>query len=210
MPDKKSFLISCAAHALLIFGAVGLVRPVRYDVEAGSGGMEISLVAAPPAEKSGSAEEQAQIGVRGEAVNLPPVRPAAEAQVAGDGSSPVPGKEPITFYLPGGAASGRMSRFRNPAPEYPYQAIREGQEGVVMLDVSLDAAGRPAAVEINRSSGFPLLDRSAFQAVKRWRFDPARIGFSPVQARIRVPVRFVLENGVKRRLALGPASERGE
>ena len=211
MRAKKSFLLSFAAHAFLLFGTAGLmIRQAGYEVESGSGGMEISLIAAPPAEKSGSAEAQAQIGDRGEAAILPPVRPAAEARVAGDGSSPVPGNDPVTLYLAGGAASGKSGRFRNPAPEYPYRAIVEGQQGVVMLDVSIDSGGRPTAVEINRSSGFPLLDQSAFQTVRRWRFGPAHVGFVPVQAKIRVPVRFVLENGVKRRLALRQALGQAE
>ena len=191
-----SFLVACGLHVTLLFGAAGLVaRPPRYDVQGGTGGVEISLIAAPPAAAKLQAPPAASETPEKNA------EPAAErihsTPRAGDGSSLIPGEDPTTFYLPGGAA-GAGGRFANPAPAYPYEAIRQGQEGLVALDVSVDRNGYPVRVQIRRSSGFPLLDQSALQTVQRWRFDPAIVGFLPVEAKVRVPVRFVLEEELKR------------
>ncbi|MDO8730682.1 MAG: energy transducer TonB, partial [Candidatus Omnitrophota bacterium] len=177
-----SFLLACGLHAVLLFGTAGLfVQPPRYDVQSGSGGMEISLVAAP-ARPAGnpSALSVPEAGPESEEDGLTEEKAeAAGAGAVGDGSSPVPGQDPTTFYLPGGAASGTGGRFKNPAPAYPYQAIRENQQGVVVLEICVDKNGRPTSVEVAQSSGFPLLDQSALWTVRRWKFDPAHVGFIP-------------------------------
>ncbi|MCS6849596.1 MAG: energy transducer TonB [Gemmataceae bacterium] len=82
----------------------------------------------------------------------------------------------------------------NPAPEYPREALEAGQEGVVRLRVRVGVDGRPVAVSVDRSSGYPLLDRSALTTVQRlWRFVPARSGGVPVEKEVIVPVRFRIE-----------------
>jgi protein TonB len=187
-----SFLISFGLHAALLFGTAGIfVQPPKYDVEAGSGGVEVSLIAAParqvpagPALPTPKTETQEE----GPIVETAPEAAGPE----GDGSSPVPGQDPTTFYLPGGA-SGTGGRLKNPAPAYPYAAIRQGQQGLVVLEVLVDKGGRPASVEIHQSSGFTLLDQSALWTVRRWKFDPAHVGLIPTNARIRVPIRFMLD-----------------
>lgn len=196
-----SFLISFGLHAALLFGTAGIfVQPPQYDVEAGSGGVEVSLIAAParmdgtqtgfPVSKTKAQEEEPIVETTEEAVP-PPQQPKA-AGPTGDGSSSVPGQDPTTFYLPGGA-SGTGGRLKNPAPAYPYPAIRQGQQGLVVLEVLVDKGGRPTSVEIHQSSGFPLLDQSALWTVRRWKFDPAHVGPIPTNARIRVPIRFMLD-----------------
>ncbi len=165
----RSFLIACGLHGIALFGNTGMIaRAPSYDVQAGTGGVEISLIAALPASAP------------------------SESGISKTVSEPAGKNTATTFYLPGGAATAGGGRFRNPAPAYPYEAIRQGQEGLVILDVSVDKNGYPTGVEISQRSGFPLLDQSALQTVWRWRFDPATIGFLPVKAKIRVPVRFVL------------------
>jgi protein TonB len=63
---------------------------------------------------------------------------------------------------------------------------------VVIVNVEVDADGRAADVSLSRSSGFPLLDQAALEAVRRWTFEPAREGGFPVASRVDVPVRFSL------------------
>lgn len=82
---------------------------------------------------------------------------------------------------------------RNPKPDYPPDARRQKQEGVVYLLVSIDARGRVEEVQVERSSGFELLDEAALKAVRQWEFEPARRGDTPVATRVRVPIRFKLE-----------------
>ncbi|MGB1016685.1 MAG: TonB family protein, partial [Nannocystaceae bacterium] len=43
--------------------------------------------------------------------------------------------------------------------------------------------------EVSRSGG-PAFDRAALQAIVAWRFEPAKQGGAPLQARIRVPFAF--------------------
>ncbi len=80
----------------------------------------------------------------------------------------------------------------NPLPRYPPAARRRGIEGTVMLEVLVSPAGLPDRVEILRSSGSGLLDEAAVEAVRRWRFRPARRGREAVEGRVSVPVTFRL------------------
>jgi len=68
------------------------------------------------------------------------------------------------------------------------------QEGVVLLRVQVGTDGSAADVELARSSGYPLLDAAALEAVRRWRFEPAEVGGFPVSSQVDVPVRFSLED----------------
>ncbi len=78
-------------------------------------------------------------------------------------------------------------------PVYPELARRRGEQGRVMLRVGVDPAGRPISVSVATSSGFPILDSSALNAVRAWRFVPATRGGRAVPAVAEVPVQFRLE-----------------
>lgn len=82
---------------------------------------------------------------------------------------------------------------RNPAPRYPPLARRMGQQGKVVLRVLVNAGGDPAKVEVRASSGSDVLDEAALDAVKRWRFVPARKGEQAVDAWVLVPITFSLQ-----------------
>lgn len=81
----------------------------------------------------------------------------------------------------------------NPAPAYPAMARRMGEQGRVVLRVHVSAAGRADEVEVQASSGYGRLDASAGDAVRRWKFAPARRGNEAVPAWVLVPVSFKLE-----------------
>lgn len=86
-------------------------------------------------------------------------------------------------------------RYRTtPRPEYPEDARRAGREGRVLLRVLVDDQGRSQQVEINRSSGSDLLDRAAVDAIKNWRFYPARYGDRAIESWIKIPIEFALAN----------------
>jgi len=78
----------------------------------------------------------------------------------------------------------------NPAPSYPQAAKRKGIQGKVMLNVIVKADGTPATVQVYHSSGFSVLDDAALEAVRQWKFVPARRGGEFVQANVVVPVDF--------------------
>lgn len=93
-------------------------------------------------------------------------------------------------------ASGSSSepRFRVPpsAPEYPKASRMRRQEGTVLLEVKLGTQGEQLQIVLLKSSGFPLLDRSALKAVKGWQFLPQEINGQGVSHVVRIPVRFEL------------------
>jgi protein TonB len=71
---------------------------------------------------------------------------------------------------------------------------RLGETGRVFLRVHVLPAGTPDQVEVRTGSGFPRLDNAAVDAVKRWRFVPAKQGSELVAAWVIVPISFSLEN----------------
>lgn len=81
----------------------------------------------------------------------------------------------------------------NPAPDYPSISRREGEQGLVLLRVQVTPNGTAASVELQTSSGSTRLDQAALEAVKKWRFVPAKRGEQPVSASVTVPVSFSIE-----------------
>ena len=82
----------------------------------------------------------------------------------------------------------------NPKPEYPSIARSMGWQGKVMLRVKVSEEGLSDAVEIEYSSGHDILDESALEAIKQWRFTPAKRGETPIASSIIVPIIFTLQD----------------
>ncbi len=82
---------------------------------------------------------------------------------------------------------------KNPAPPYPPLSRRMGEEGKVILRVSVNAQGTADNVEIKTSSGSQRLDDSAQKTVRNWKFIPAKRGDTAVQSWVLVPIIFKLE-----------------
>lgn len=80
----------------------------------------------------------------------------------------------------------------NVAPSYPESARRRGEQGRVMLRVTVSTEGSPMDVSVADSSGHPTLDEAAVSAVRRWRFTPATQAGRPLVATAEVPVVFHL------------------
>jgi protein TonB len=117
----------------------------------------------------------------------------AISDASGDGSSEIPGKDPTTLQSSEGALTkAKPSYLRNPPPRYPEISRRLGEEGVVLLFVVVDREGSAVEVRVDKGSGHSLLDEAAVKAVKRWKFEPARLGPLPVESKVRIPVRFQL------------------
>lgn len=77
-------------------------------------------------------------------------------------------------------------------PAYPAAPRRLGIQGTTMLRVQVLADGRIGDVLVEESAGHPELDAAATDAVRRWRFDPARRGMEAVAMWVRLPVEFRL------------------
>lgn len=121
------------------------------------------------------------------ASNLPspaaPVAALPEAKPA----PPGPAAEPVS------QARFDADTLRNPSPPYPPLARRMGEEGKVVLRVSVNPQGSADSVEIKTSSGSTRLDEAAQKTVRGWRFIAAKRGDTPVQAWVLVPIIFKLE-----------------
>jgi periplasmic protein TonB len=86
-----------------------------------------------------------------------------------------------------------MSYLNNPAPAYPNLSRRMKEQGRVVLRVLVSASGIAENVEVRSSSGSERLDHAAIDAVRRWRFAPARHGAETVAAWALVPILFQLD-----------------
>ena len=77
-------------------------------------------------------------------------------------------------------------------PAYPASARRLGVQGTTLLNVLVADDGRVANVVVAQSAGHPDLDQAAADAVRRWRFEPARRGAEKVAMWVQLPVEFRL------------------
>lgn len=92
-------------------------------------------------------------------------------------------------------ASMAIPRYReNTHPVYPWIARLKGYEGVVLLSAEIFSDGKVGTLKIKRSSGYALLDRSALDAVKAWKFEPGRRMGRSIPMWVDVPVKFVLHD----------------
>jgi protein TonB len=80
-----------------------------------------------------------------------------------------------------------------PILEYPELARHRGYEGLVLLEVLVDRQGKVAEMRVAVSSGYPILDQAALQAVKKVPFNPARKGTETVEDWVKIPIRFQLK-----------------
>lgn len=81
----------------------------------------------------------------------------------------------------------------NPNPDYPAIARQNRWEGTVRVLARVTAGGLVESVSLERSSGYAMLDRSALDSVRYWRFIPANRGGIPVFCDVSIPVAFKLE-----------------
>ena len=140
---------------------------------------------AGPAE-AGRHGTSAARGVGGSSAGAGADSPGEEGQHGGSpGRAAASGEGEVTFARPLGGYQTR--------PRYPESARRAGIQGVTRLRFEVLATGRVGRVLVEESAGFEDLDRAAVEAVKTWRFQPARRGDRPVPVWVTLPVRFELK-----------------
>ncbi|MBR3624242.1 MAG: energy transducer TonB [Selenomonadaceae bacterium] len=80
------------------------------------------------------------------------------------------------------------------APEYPYSAQQNGDEGTVVVRILLNKSGGIDEVTVSESSGHGSLDRAAVNAARRMRFSPGLDEYGrPVRCYVYKPFRFALQ-----------------
>lgn len=81
----------------------------------------------------------------------------------------------------------------SPAPKYPGDAMRAGQQGTTLLRATVEPDGTVSDITVEQSAGSRALDRAALQALRRWRFQPAYRNGVAIRSDVRVPVKFALD-----------------
>ena len=77
-------------------------------------------------------------------------------------------------------------------PRYPESARKAGAQGTTLLKLRVLENGKVGEVQIEQSAGRPDLDMAATDAVRRWLFEPARMGKQPIAVWVLLPVKFEL------------------
>jgi protein TonB len=104
---------------------------------------------------------------------------AAYAQTAARTNSVAP---PVVQTLIFGQGEGKQ-----PAPEYPRQAIRQGQEGKITVRFVVGETGKVTDAEVAVRSPWPLLNEAAVRTVRNhWRFRPGSTRAYEVQIRFEL------------------------
>lgn len=80
-------------------------------------------------------------------------------------------------------------------PPYPASAQARGEEGWVELQLMVGTDGKPYEVTVTDSMGMDEFSVAAVRAVKRWKFDAARMDGQTLDASTRFRLQFVLESG---------------
>lgn len=93
-------------------------------------------------------------------------------------------------YRVGGGVSAPKALY-SPDPEYSEEARKAKYQGTVVLWLVVGADGKPNQVRIQRALGMGL-DEKAMEAVRQWRFEPAKLNGQAVPVQINVEVNFRL------------------
>ena len=92
------------------------------------------------------------------------------------------------------SAKYKIGTIQNPHPEYPLIARKKGWQGKLLLNVLVGKNGEVIDINIVKTSGFEILDKTSIETVKNWKFIPARIGKKRIEDNLNIPVSFMLIN----------------
>ncbi len=213
-------ILGCVLGSLLLHVLLLTVLPSwRVEQTAPAAVLDVQLLASV-AEMAAPPQPAAPARVQQQPAQLPPSRAQAAtpamiaveavtpaAEVPRLAAAPASVAAPATASTTAAAPAASTSRnetvippsfsaayLRNPPPDYPRLAKHRGEEGTVMLKVLVTAEGAPVRIEVESSSGSRLLDAAAAEAVRGWRFQPARRGNQNIEDWARVPLRFRLDS----------------
>lgn len=152
------------------------------------------VLAPPPADLAPAPASVATLPAISEPAPAPgPPTPASSGPtVALPASAPIVASKPSTTTPEGVTRTARPQGGYQVRPAYPAAPRRLGIQGTTMLRVHVLADGRIGDVLVEHSAGHPDLDQAAMEAVRRWRFEPARRGADAVAMWVLLPVEFRL------------------
>lgn len=214
-PASMLRLLTVLVLLLHIWGLQHLLKPEEKLTPAEPLTMEVSMIAisapkpsvapprpAPPPPEKKPPPKQVQPKpvpkkappIVQKAPEYAPVEPVSEPQPApaSSAASSTPVTTTATNTEQFTEANFKANYAHNPKPDYPMIAKSRGWQGKVMLRVQVSAEGLSDSVVVERSSGHEMLDESALEAVKKWKFIPAKRGETPAASSVIVPIIFTL------------------
>lgn len=106
-----------------------------------------------------------------------------------------PGYPPPDSGIYGCAGREGISYARVAPIPYPNDALATRAAGVVYVGVTVEADGKISATEVVMVDppSASMLANAAIEGIRSWRFNPETHCNTPVQGRVLVPVRFILD-----------------
>ena len=92
------------------------------------------------------------------------------------------------------ALAAQLQRTRYVPPEYPDRALNDRIAGTVTVQYTVDKKGYTKDVRVVESTPQGMFDRAATDAIRRWRYRPAKYNGQPVEVPVRTRIRFELPN----------------
>lgn len=122
-------------------------------------------------------------------VEIPGLPPQAEGGPAAGSAAP----RPPAPERPEGISIEPAVVVEKVDPPYPEVAVRAQVEGSVVLDIGIDETGRVTDVQVTRGLPFGLSEAAA-DAVRKWKYRPARSPDGPIPSRKTVRILFTLRS----------------
>lgn len=195
----------CAAAAFAAAAGQPRSQVYTFEVELDAGG---ALVAATPSRDAGDATvQQLQKELRNWVF-----RPAQQYGRAVPTSTWV---RVTALAAQGGEPVKVLSATAGPAPErlrkpaFPVAAQLNGRQGVVVLQLDMDAQGQVRSVEVHDTVGevSRAMAEAAVASARGWTFRPERVNGIPLAGRLLMPVCFVASADSKACAWTGPGSQ---
>lgn len=98
-------------------------------------------------------------------------------------------QETITFVKP----DTPPVPVKTPPPKHPDNLRRDGVSGIVTVAIIISASGEVKEASINKSTHKDF-ETPALDAVKRWKFKPAKKDGADIPSKVIVPLHFNLED----------------
>jgi TonB family protein len=117
---------------------------------------------------------------------------AAVAAVQRLGSSSAGGASQPSAGPDLAALAAQLQRTRYVPPEYPDRALNDRISGSVVVQYVVDKKGYTKDVKVTQSTPRGVFDSAAVDAIRQWRYRPAKYNGQPVEVPVRTLIRFVL------------------
>ena len=125
---------------------------------------------------------------RAEVATAPAPVASASNPVEEETTSSAPGS-PVRGTVTGGQLE-KPRLLSSPAPTYPQRARQADVEGVVVIDAFVDETGK--VIDMKVISGPAMLVHAALDALRTWKYEPARLNGEAIATHTQVSVNFSL------------------